>query len=44
MSEVLGKKLTAYLASVKDGRAVDRWIAGTEPYKGCHQETEIIVR
>ncbi len=35
LSETLGKKLTAYLAGVKDTRAVDRWIAGTDPYKGA---------
>ncbi len=37
LSETLGKKLTAYLASVKDTRAIDRWIAGAEPYKGADE-------
>jgi hypothetical protein len=30
---VIGKKLTAYIGNAKDVRAVDRWIAGVEPYK-----------
>ena len=31
---LLGRKLTAYIASVKDARAVDRWIAGeSDPQK-----------
>ena len=25
---IIGRKLTAYIASVKDARAIDRWIAG----------------
>lgn len=29
---ILGRKLTAYIAKVKDVRAVDRWIAGGEIY------------
>lgn len=32
LTEILGRKLTAYLASIKDVRMVDRWIAGTTPY------------
>jgi hypothetical protein len=30
--EIVGRKLTAYIAGVKDARAVDRWIAGGEIY------------
>jgi hypothetical protein len=30
--ELLGKKLTAYIAGVKDVRALDRWLARTAPY------------
>jgi len=37
LSEALGKKLTAHLAGVKDTRAIDRWIAGAEPYKGADE-------
>ena len=37
LSETLGKKLTAYLAGVKDTRAIDRWITGAEPYKDADE-------
>jgi len=37
LSETLGKKLTAYLAGVKDTRAIDRWISGAEPYKDADE-------
>lgn len=30
--KVIGRKLTAYVAGVKDVRAVDRWIEGREAY------------
>ena len=33
LSDILGKKLTAYIGGVKDVRAVDRWIEGGDPYK-----------
>jgi len=29
---LIGRKLTAYIASVKDVRAVDRWMKGNEAY------------
>ncbi len=32
LTEVLGRKLTAYVAGVKDVRGLDRWINGTAPY------------
>jgi len=32
LTEILGRKLTAYIAGVRDVRALDRWIAGTAPY------------
>ena len=32
LTEIVGRKLTAYIAGVKDVRALDRWISGTEPY------------
>ncbi len=34
---IVGKKLTAYIASVKDTRTVDKWMSGSEPYKGSDQ-------
>ena len=30
--EIVGRKLTAYIGGVKDARAVDRWIGGSEIY------------
>ena len=33
---LIGKKLTVYIASVKDVRTVDKWMTGTEPYKDPH--------
>ena len=30
---IIGKKLAAYIAGVKDVRALDRWARGVEPYK-----------
>lgn len=35
--DIVGKKLTAYMASVKDVRSVEKWMAGAEPYKGSDQ-------
>jgi hypothetical protein len=32
--QIIGRKLTAYIASVKDVRTVDKWMTGTEPYRG----------
>ena len=32
LSDTIGRKLTAYVASVKDVRAVERWINGAQPY------------
>lgn len=33
--EIIGKKITAYICKAKDVRAVDRWIEGSEPYRGA---------
>jgi hypothetical protein len=35
--ELVGKKLTAYVANVKDVRAVDRWMEGSAPYRDVEQ-------
>lgn len=32
LTDVIGRKLTAYVAGVKDVRALDRWMEGSEPY------------
>ena len=44
LTEILGKKLTAYIASVKDARAIERWIAGSEPYKGVEERLRFAYR
>jgi len=44
LTGILGKKLTAYIASVKDARAVDRWIAGSEAYKGVEERLRLAYR
>ena len=31
---IIGRRLTAYIASVKDARAIDRWLNGVEPQPG----------
>ncbi len=40
----IGKKLTAYIASVKDVRALDRWVAGAEPYKDVEERLRFAFR
>lgn len=30
--DLIGRKLTAYIAGVKDVRGLDRWIEGSQPY------------
>jgi len=32
LARLIGKKLTAYVGGAKDVAAVERWIAGAEPY------------
>ena len=32
LAEAIGRKLIAYVAGVKDVRAVERWIGGAQPY------------
>jgi hypothetical protein len=44
LTTIIGKKLTAYIASVKDTRAIDRWIAGSEPYKGVEERLRFAYR
>src|SRR5260370_21134806 len=41
LTGILGKKLTAYIASVKDARAVERWMSGSEPYKGVEERLRL---
>lgn len=44
LTAILGKKLTAYIASMKDVRAVDRWMAGSEAYKGVEERLRLAFR
>jgi hypothetical protein len=32
LAEIVGRKLTAYVGGVKDVRAVERWMQGSQPY------------
>jgi hypothetical protein len=31
LTEIVGRKLTAYISGIKDAHALDQWINGTEP-------------
>ena len=39
--DILGRKLTAYIANVKDVRAVDRWIAGGTLYGNAEERLRL---
>jgi len=41
---VIGKKLTAYIAGVKDVRALDRWLDGGVPYKSSEERLRFAFR
>jgi hypothetical protein len=41
---VIGKKLTAYIAGVKDVRALDRWVDGAAPYKSAEERLRFAFR
>jgi len=42
LAGILGKKLTAYLAGVKDTRVVERWMTGSvAPYKDADQRIRL---
>ena len=44
LSDLIGKKLTAYIGGAKDVRAVDRWIEGTAPYKDAEERLRFAFR
>ncbi len=44
LTTIIGKKLTAYIASVKDTRAIDRWMAGSDPYKEVEERLRFAYR
>jgi hypothetical protein len=41
LTEVLGRKLTAYIADLKDVRGLDRWIDGTQPYGNVEERLRL---
>jgi hypothetical protein len=41
LSTVLGKKLTALAAGVKDTRAINRWMEGTQSYSDAEQRLRL---
>jgi len=38
---IIGRKLTAYIASIKDARAIDRWMRNAVPQKGVEQRLRL---
>jgi hypothetical protein len=44
LTGIIGKKLTAYVAGVKDVRALDRWMDGAEPYKDAEARLRFTFR
>jgi hypothetical protein len=38
---ILGRKQTAYIASVKDARAIDRWLENATPQKNVEQRIRL---
>ncbi len=38
---IVGRKLTAYVGSVKDARAIDRWLQGTTPQKDVERRLRL---
>jgi hypothetical protein len=44
LTRSIGRKLTAYIAGVKDVRALDRWIEGAAPYKSAEERLRFAYR
>jgi hypothetical protein len=44
LAGVIGKKLSAYIAGLKDVRAIDRWIEGAAPYKSAEERLRFAFR
>ncbi len=38
---IIGRKLTAYIASVKDARAIDRWLQNSAPQKDVERRIRL---
>jgi hypothetical protein len=41
LTQILGRKLTAYIANLKDVRGLDRWIEGTQPYGNVEERLRL---
>jgi hypothetical protein len=41
LTAIIGRKQTAYIASVKDARAVDRWMEGATPQRDVEQRVRL---
>lgn len=41
LTKIIGRKLTAYVASVKDARALDRWKEGASPQKDAERRVRL---
>lgn len=44
LTTLIGKKLTAYVAGVKDVRALDRWMEGSESYGAAQDRLRFFYR
>ena len=44
LTEIIGKKLTAYVAGVKDGRTIDSWMTGASPYGDAEERLRFAYR
>ncbi len=44
LTGAIGKKLTAYIAGVKDVRALDRWAGGAETYRNAEERLRFAYR
>lgn len=38
---IIGRRLTAYIAAVKDARAIDRWLAHVRPHRNVEQRLRL---
>jgi len=41
---IIGRRLTAYIASVKDARAIDRWLSGVAPQRDVEPRLRLSYR
>ncbi len=39
--QIIGRKLTAYVASIKDARAIDRWLENAAPQKDVERRVRL---